>query len=641
MERIYAMTDFEKIPNDIKYAMDKICEITYEKRLDFVELVDHFNSFEWEVISQQITYIKVMTFYILAEYKQSEKIINLVNLAIERYFNSLNIDISSNELNPQIVIDLDLVFSEYNKIFQIFISDYQEKKQNMTKFSVSDNKKRDMIFLLNVLYECIDDKNKELFLTYIPSFILTFHVNYSKTISKCVNSLKKGSIKDEELYKIKQSLTIVPNLIPQYNSRDFERKKYIFINSFLMVSFYNAIITNYRKNFIVDFLWFERNVGFYQYYLAEYEYSKAVNYISYFEPSEYNPKMDISIPTAFFSVFKGAIPEGNKKLWDILDLVIKDNFPNEMIKLFRESLSNDKFATLNSEVTYNDAIAYFDICPNRKVDPFRNRLMTHIIQSLYYHELLNQEHMVKTNKYSYLFNCSSITDLDNNFRLENVKFNLWYTSDDLINNLFRIVNFTDKYYIVSSVLNNGYVTEGIIDKSKFDLKDSIISTTEIEKIYLNDNIIDKNDNVILLLKNVRFNNLRLTLLGETSNVIDNLFNSKELVNAFCKIHNTNTNKDNEKIYVFLGLNYFMNIDDYSKSRENIISLYVNGLMEYQNFFPVRTSKDLDNMIEKIKRHYLVKLRPCNGMIINGKNLSFTKYCSGAGVSTNLKSNDKN
>lgn len=622
------MNDSEKASPNIETAFDDIIQyIMRDKYFDILTLSGDNSSYDCDSILQHVTSIKVMTFYLLAEYKQSEKLVGLIGSAINSYIDSPDITISSSELNENIDINLDSVYSDFNKVYKMFCNEASKSVKEKLDINNENNKKCDIIFFLNMLYQFMDDENKELFLTYIPSIIYAFHANYAKKINGYIERFKDKKAKENEISEIIKLLTTIHKDITMYSTREGERKQQISINSFLFVSLYNAIITNYRKNFIVNFLWFERNVGFYQYYLTNAEYSKAVNHISSFESTDSIPKIDISIPTALYLNLKNRIINDNKDLWEILDLIIvnKNVGNDDIYNILTEIFTKSPDASAAFCVDYNSVIGCFNKDTNRETYSLKDRFTTYSVQVLYYYELLTKENFIKNNKYFYSFHCDEISDDD--FTLEDVTFNLWYTSDGLSDMFFNIINADDKYYIVYPVLNKAYPIE-----PELWLNDSIIWVKRAKKICLKGNLIGRKTTTLLKLEKVKFNNLNVEHYEANYDKIIDCFTSKDIVKFFNKINKTDANK----IYVFLGLHYFTNIEDYPQGRRNIIALYVNGLMGYQNFFPIRGTLDYNEMPIIISR-YLRTLRIYGSSTASGCSTS----CSGSGVictSNNISTN---
>ena len=119
----------------------------------------------------------------------------------------------------------------------------------------TNNKKAYIIFILNMLYQFTASESRELFLTYIPSIIYAFHANYKKRINVLIKKLINKKAKKEEISEVMKFLTVIPNMFPKYSTRDNVKKYQNVIESFLFVSLYNAIITNYRKNCIIKNLY--------------------------------------------------------------------------------------------------------------------------------------------------------------------------------------------------------------------------------------------------------------------------------------------------------------------------------------------------------------------------------------------------
>lgn len=607
------MDNSKIISQNLEEAFDKIIQhIMNGKGIDFFSLIDSNCGNDYNIIYKHISCIKVMTFYLAAEHKQAKKLTDLIELAINNYVNSSDDKntISSNELNKNIDINLNNVYRDFDKVYGIFKADLSDSIR--IKLDLKDNES--IIFLLNMLSKHIDNNGKQLFLTYIPAIIYAFYTNYKKGIKVCIQKLMNKKMKENDIHIIVSLLTKIPNKVSKYQMRDYERKEPISLNSFLFVSLYNAIITNYKKNFIVDFLWFERNVGFYQYYLTESEYSQIINYISHFEPTDLNPRMDISIPTALYLNVKDNLNIDDETLWETFDLIISDNTPTyETSSILKEIFTGTKNNSEISSVKYEDVIKYFKSYPHKNPDLLKNRFMIHNIQSLYYHELLTKENFIKRNNSLYSFYCDEISD--NDFKLKDVRFDLWYTSDDIADMYFNIIKADDKYYIVSPVLNNACS----IEPEELWLNDSIILVKRAKSIWLKGNLIGKKATTLLKLEKAKFNNLSIEYQNADYDVID-CFTSKKIVESFSKINETDINK----IYVFFGLHYFTNIEDYPQGRRNIIALYVNGLMGYQNFFPIRGTFDYNEMPIIINR-YLRNLRIYGSSTASGCSTS----CSGS------------
>lgn len=466
-----------------------------------------------------------------------------------------------------------------------------------------DDKKSYIIFIINMLYQYINDNDKELFLTYIPSIIFAFHANYTKSIGKNIQNLINGKKTEDIISVLKKTLIEIPKFIPKYEMHDYSRKESVYVDTFLFVSLYNAIITDYSKNFVVNFLWFERNIGFYQYYFTGDEYSKIINQISCPMNTDLSVKIDISIPTALYLNFKDSISDDSENLWQNLDVILYNNSSGDEIKDMLEEIFVDIGTIQNRILEYSDVINYFNSNSKDDFNPFINRFMIYAIQTLYYYELLTKDGFIKNNKYFYTLHCDKISD--DYFELEDVNFNLWYTSDCFDSELLNIINIMDNYYAVSPMPNKDFS-----NKPDFKLNDSIIYITNADSIKVKGNQIGRRMAMLLSLKNVNFYKLNVSNLKENYDEIINNFTSKDIVETFGKANRVKS----QKIYAFLGLNYFTNIEDFPKGRENIIALYINGLMEYQNYFPIRGKCDKDALIKDLKK-YIKDLRPCCATIL--------------------------
>ena len=597
----------KKIPT-IETAFDDIVEyIKKDKHIVMSALLNDNGINDNISNSQQVSCMKNLTFYLIAEHKQSEKLADIINMAINNYLNSPNITISKKELNENININLDKIYYDFNIVFlkikdvTLGFNKEDEDDENEQVFSKSlinnldidaDSKKGHMIFILNMLYQFVENENRELFLTYIPPIMYLIHANYSKGIMGKIPKMIKRNINKEEIKDIVDFLTKFSANIPKSSTRDTVRKIQYPIKSFIFVSLYTAILTNYRKNFIANFLWFERNVGYYQYYFTEKEYSKIINYISKATPEKENFKMDISIPTALYLNFKNTIPDDNKSLWEILGLIINeksiadDDIYHIMTEIFEENSNN----SMDYAIDYSSIIGYFKSDSLRETYSLKNRFMIHSIQALYYRELLCKENLIKNEFCLYNFHCDEISD--NDFKLKDVTFDLWYTSDDTIDIDFKVIN-DDKYYIVNPAPSINCPAKNLC------LDDSIIWIKEA-KFGQTRNLFERKNikNAPLKLDNVNFKNLTITSEYTAPDKNIDLFTSKDIVDSFNKIYGTEPNK----IYAFLGLHYFTNIEDYPQGRKNIMVLYVNNLMGYQNFFPIRGTSDYHKMGENIDRY---------------------------------------
>lgn len=105
--------------NTLETAFDNITKHISGEYIDVFALIDDNHHDDYDRIYQQISQIKVMTFYLIAEHKQSEKLSNLISSAISNYIES-DIIVSSSQLNKNIEINLENVYSNFDNIFTKF-----------------------------------------------------------------------------------------------------------------------------------------------------------------------------------------------------------------------------------------------------------------------------------------------------------------------------------------------------------------------------------------------------------------------------------------------------------------------------------------------------------------------------------------
>lgn len=203
-----------------------------------------------------------LSFFVLSEFIQFKHLEEVIEKALEKF----NIENRPNNLDDKTNMILEDIVKKYNELLErLTSSQIIEKKKNMDVLSL----KKDISSILSVILNNCGLENEKLILAYLPILIFIFSVNYNQLLSK---NLKKFSNGDKNQIKtIKCALTnIKSNHKTKVDTSKLSDNVHKSNKLYMYTCFFIQTICAYKSNFVLSFLWFERNLGLFQFNRKRY-----------------------------------------------------------------------------------------------------------------------------------------------------------------------------------------------------------------------------------------------------------------------------------------------------------------------------------------------------------------------------------
>lgn len=453
--------------------------------------------------------------------------------------------------------------------------------------------------------EIIDETKKTYALmlkTYLPCIVFSFINNYNKTVYESVNKVKKNM-------NNKRSVTCLFNSLCRFSAvtsvsakkiRDIEYGTQVCIKAFEYTLLFNSILRSCKEpNFALSFIWYERNIGAYQYYLTHTEYKDIINYICEYNASDNMGQLNIEkcvlLSQKLLSEYYFNIDDVLYYTRDCLEPNEDTAFYTQFYKELSSVVSLEN--TVEEYVENVKAISKSELTQNMQAtlnfinnDELSQRFATTLINFIYFNDFWNRENFSVSNP-EYSFKCKHIhSDL---YEMNDVIFNLWlvdkntecpsvfekiYYSTDLVR-LYPAI-FDDK----NAVLNNAVKNSVLDDIIK--LPGCIISVIKAKSVFIN-NTKSPQKTGIFHLKAADFCGLSIESLSPDT--FKPLFRHSAWVEFY---HYINRIPDNEP--PSFGLNYYLNgpVHESSTSSRNIVTSIVNTLTKEQDHSVFHNHQDL-------------------------------------------------
>lgn len=352
---------------------------------------------------------------------------------INRYFNMKIIEDmliqieedenKSNEYMAENEISVDEGFIENKSIFSL-----GELKVGKCMHSIE--------IILTVLLQYINlndekDSYSIILKTYLPEILFSYITNYKDALE-----IPLFNATGKEFDKLKRKLSCPQINLSIYNNnvRSFPKAVGYGIKAYKYSMIHNAILQSYNfSNYTLSFLWFERNVGTYQYFFTRREYTELINYICGYEPDGTFEKINIQKSVSLYRNLATYQKINVDKLFDYtldcigIDVSEKEFYdryfkiPNsnlsliasefELLEHFSECASEDKDVFKETEKLMNYVVS---------IDDEQSLQMSHtLISFIFFNDMWHRENFVKT-KTPYAFKCESINS--SLFQMRNVIF---------------------------------------------------------------------------------------------------------------------------------------------------------------------------------------------------------------------------
>ncbi len=409
---------------------------------------------------------------------------------------------------------------------------------------------------------------------YLPEIVFSLMTNYTEKLGKQIEKISKSVNNKREFDTVIKRLCHPAVNISIYGDdvRELSKTVDYGVKAFKYTMLHNAILRSCKYiNFALSFIWYERNVGTYQFYLTRNEYTEVVTKISEFETNDSFNRIIIEKSVVLYKILKDNCNSNfNELVGYTADCLCSSEDSTEYGNIYKESYSPVQLEKAIEE--YIEAINQCSLKDDLKNemhqildgisdDELSQRISTTLINFIFYNDIWNRENFVVP-KSQYIFKCESIKSTL--WNMSNISYSLW------IVDMNAECPYVLKKISYSSSLDMLYPQKG------FHVGESIrIESVKVPECIL---IIEKSCKIsnespkILLnmkkapckkgifhLKQAEFQGI--TIERTSSDELDPLYRHDTWVELYNRINNaTNTDK------ISFGINYYLTNSEY----ENII-----------------------------------------------------------------------
>lgn len=251
-----------------------------------------------------------LSFCVLSEFIQFKQLEKVIDKALEKF----NFENQLSNLDDKTNMILENIVQKYTELMErLTLSQIVVSKKNMEVSLL----KSDVSFILSVILNNCGVENERLVLAYLPILIFTFSVNHNQLLS---NNLKKFHDGDKTQNKtIKSALTNI-KLNPKTKVDTSKLSDNVNKSNklYMYTCFFIQILCEYKSNFVLSFLWFERNLGFFQYYLKANEYLEIINYIAEYKLTGSDVSVSVTLSKKISEYYNENM---HKDVCNIIDLL--------------------------------------------------------------------------------------------------------------------------------------------------------------------------------------------------------------------------------------------------------------------------------------------------------------------------------
>ena len=570
----------------------------------------------------------------------------------------LNIKLMSSTDRENILKDIESLI----KVLMQYQNDFENYRVKLSKHLSNDNyqKSSKPRLTFEVIYGGV-------ICTYLQAIIFSFITNYNTTVKSNLCKIKdKKKITNKGIDKLTESLTMptVSISVSQKQLKDAQGVYTKAINALVYASIYNSTLRSCTNlNFKMAFIWFERHVGTYQYYLKSDEYAKIINHMCQHK-SDMDVNVDISLSMLMCMKFIKefgylqyqkciTIPNfkcaknhtfkcsnnhklkcaKNHKFKCIEDLKFK-HMKHSMFKCVAayeditdfESILNDEgcISTVNEWLgVYRDDNDCF-ISQKEMVyevikliaDPKYKHVLTVLTNFMFYNDILYRTTLNKRHR-NYIFKCESI--VSDVYTINNAEFDLWIVKPDEVypEELLKVYYNEEFSQLCPGI---SYNVKDVVLSETMPL--CIIKLTKADQVRIYSVKAPKRG--MLCLTNAKFN--KLTVHVPESSIYSkshSQYNHSLWEEPFKQINGMHEGS----MQVTFGLNYYLN-DDIQKSPiviQNVTALYVNGYINYNNRAVIPDHHVYNQIEKKLKSH--MKERKLQVNNVGWNTLGCTNGCS--------------
>ena len=270
---------------------------------------------------------------------------------------------------------------------------------------------------------------------YLPEIVFSLITNYTGKLGNRIEKIKKSVNNKREVDTVIKKLCY-PSVNISINGddvREYSKTVGIGIKAFKYTMLHNAILRSCKDiNFALSFIWYERNVGTYQFYLTRDEYAEVVSKISEFEPNCSFNRMRIEKSVVLYKILKeNCNSDFNELVRYTADCLCSSEDSSKYEDIYKEPYSLIQLGKAIEE--YIEAISHYPLKDDLKNemhqildgisdDELSQRISTTLINFIFYNDIWNRENFVVP-KSQYIFKCESIKSTL--WDMSNVSYSLW------------------------------------------------------------------------------------------------------------------------------------------------------------------------------------------------------------------------
>lgn len=475
--------------------------------------------------------------------------------------------------------------------------------------------------------------------TYLPEIIFSFITNYSSSLCVLIDNITKITNNKRNIKSVIKklchpyiSISVCGNKV-----RELSKTVGVGIKTFKYTKLHNAVLYSSKNvNFPLSFIWYERNVGTYQFYLKRDEYADVISSISKFEAKGNFKRMNIKKSVILYNILKDQCDFNcNELVRYTSDCLFSAENNSDYECFYKETRSEIQLLGAIQEITETISECYkksdleeemTQVLNDISEDELSQRIATTLINYIFYNDIWNRKNFVVP-KPQYLFNCESIKSTL--FEMSNVTLSLWIVdmNADCPEGLKKI-SYSSSLDMLYPSKDLCYGESVYIDSVK--IPECLISITTSHKTQNKSSSIsfDKEKSPcktgIFPLKQAEFSGITIERDKSSSDELDPLYRHSVWTQLYNQINNTG-----KKDKICFGLNYYLTNTEFAKEicNKNISGNIINSIEDTSDLSNVFNRTSAQDYEDKMVGGFQPYKETCSSNIFNSNSNRLVASCS--------------